>query len=251
VPPARARSALHSTLRSRPSAAYGCVRALLCLHGVWQEVMPKLRRGHGWSQGHQRNAPYERSKGPVEEPSRPTPAVQQPTTSVRAAARLMAFAMLAWLPDYSAVLAGEAGANEELVRGGACGTPHSLALTLELFHVCMQVGRLAGEFTSGYMRRLIRSGTEAGITAAAAVTNRMRDTAGALRRARSRVYIPFSQVAKAVSFLYSNVTAVVWGVERKARRVEQGWSVEHMLPNCSRPWCGADPHQRSKCRALN
>ena len=142
---------------------------------------------------------------------------------VSALERRQLYARLLWLEDYTLILAAEAETNAQLLA------------------------TLAASFVSDYTRRLMRVDSLEGRRAAHAVEARLRDSIGFLERSRSRVHVPISQAAKAISYLCSGVAKPVWEAERKARRVvgrEYAMDLLREMSSC-RPPPPFEEHERS------
>jgi hypothetical protein len=119
-----------------------------------------------------------------------------PALKITAVERRQIYARLLWLGmQYWMIFALEASANAPLMDS------------------------LTSAFTSAHTQRTMRLDTSAGIAARQAVQTRLGDCIGFLERARNRLYVPISQVAKAIVYIASGVTTAVWVAERKARRV--------------------------------
>lgn len=157
---------------------------------LFGETMPPAKRQNF---SHRPNRKSTNADGQDAPNDLPTEAI--PAPRVTAAERKQLFARLLWLFDYKPIFAAERELNKPL---------------LEL---------LKSNYTSAHTWRLMHSSSAAGEAATAAVEARLGECIGFLERSRNRLHVPFSQVAKAISYLASGTPKVTWTAERKAQRV--------------------------------
>jgi hypothetical protein len=111
-------------------------------------------------------------------------------TEARAAARLRAYAVLAWEDDYEPMFMLEAELNGAVAE--------------------------AERYESSYRARQVRGGDE---NARRRSVKRISADLERLRRERNVHYVPFSQAVKGAVFLIDQVKSATWDAERRARRV--------------------------------
>ena len=134
--------------------------------------------------------------------------------AISALLRRQIYARLLWLHDYRLVFAAERATNEPLME--------------HLIATC----------TSAHMRRLIQSGTTAGVQAAQAVEMRLRDCVGFLARPANVLHVPISQAARPLCSWHPTFKRLLG--RRSARR--EVWLDVSTPSTCFAKWQTAARH---------